>query len=596
MAGALGRAYIEVHADTGPFQRDLGPKLRKVVDGIKPDVDAAGHKMGQGLVDAAGEQVRKDGRKVAKKLEESINHERIRAHVSIDVDVDKSRGFFERLTAGVSSVFKKIGASGKGSGLGNSLLGSVITDTTDILKQVGVLGKGISTELLTFLAPLILAVGGMFVGALISTAGALSQLIGLVGLLPGAFGLAAGAIIPLVLSLHGFNDAISAILSNDPEQIAKALEKLAPAAASVAREFQHSLPFLKQVQQAAQQAFFEPIQGSWTNLILKNSPGLTSGISAIAEKLGMLTKALLDTASTPQAIEFFRNLSTTLQSIIGHLTGPFSHLIRSLFSAGNAALPTLDSLATRFGAWIDKFATFIEESIADGSFQAFLDGAVQTAGELKDLAGALFDLFKDIFAETKEGGHTFLQDVTQAISDLDAFFKSPEGRDSLHALVDLAQQLGFWLKAAAIAAGPLLAILTYAADITSGGIGNGNVFNPYYGDQGGGYAPGDYGGSGDPYYGGYGGPEYAVGGIFGSPTVGMIGEAGPEVLIPLNDRDRAQELVQKSGLMDLLGGSGGTVVNVWIGNEPIDARAMKVTTAQLDRTGRNLGRTPRELV
>lgn len=46
---------------------------------------------------------------------------------------------------------------------------------------------------------------------------------------------------------------------------------------------------------------------------------------------------------------------------------------------------------------------------------------------------------------------------------------------------------------------------------------------------------------------------FAQGGIIKKPTIGMIGEAGPEVIIPLTNARRAMELMQKSGLIRLAG-------------------------------------------
>lgn len=72
--------------------------------------------------------------------------------------------------------------------------------------------------------------------------------------------------------------------------------------------------------------------------------------------------------------------------------------------------------------------------------------------------------------------------------------------------------------------------------------------------------------------------EYADGGILHGPTVGMFGEAGPEVVIPMTRPQRAAQLMQQSGLADMLGGNG-TVVNVYVGNEQLDARTYRIVEA-----------------
>ncbi|WP_147425473.1 phage tail protein [Bailinhaonella thermotolerans] len=51
-------------------------------------------------------------------------------------------------------------------------------------------------------------------------------------------------------------------------------------------------------------------------------------------------------------------------------------------------------------------------------------------------------------------------------------------------------------------------------------------------------------------------PRFADGGIIDRPTVGLVGEAGREVIVPLTRPRRAVELAQRSGLVDLLAARG----------------------------------------
>lgn len=69
--------------------------------------------------------------------------------------------------------------------------------------------------------------------------------------------------------------------------------------------------------------------------------------------------------------------------------------------------------------------------------------------------------------------------------------------------------------------------------------------------------------------------EYAEGGLVTHPTAALIGEAGPEVVIPLTKPARAAQLMQQSGLAQMLAGSG-TVVQVFVGNEELDARTVRI--------------------
>lgn len=72
--------------------------------------------------------------------------------------------------------------------------------------------------------------------------------------------------------------------------------------------------------------------------------------------------------------------------------------------------------------------------------------------------------------------------------------------------------------------------------------------------------------------------EYAEGGLVQQPTHALIGEAGPEVVIPLTKPNRAAQLLQQSGLAGMLN-AAASIVNVFIGNEQLDARMVRVAEA-----------------
>jgi hypothetical protein len=71
--------------------------------------------------------------------------------------------------------------------------------------------------------------------------------------------------------------------------------------------------------------------------------------------------------------------------------------------------------------------------------------------------------------------------------------------------------------------------------------------------------------------------EFAEGGIVSAPTHALIGEAGPEAVIPLTRPARAAELMRMSGLDKMLQPATPTV-NVFVGNEQLDARTYRIVT------------------
>lgn len=68
-------------------------------------------------------------------------------------------------------------------------------------------------------------------------------------------------------------------------------------------------------------------------------------------------------------------------------------------------------------------------------------------------------------------------------------------------------------------------------------------------------------------------PMLATGGLINAPTLAVVGEAGPEAVIPMSDPGRAAQMAQKTGLLDMLGAragaAGATLVKVYLGTREI---------------------------
>lgn len=68
-------------------------------------------------------------------------------------------------------------------------------------------------------------------------------------------------------------------------------------------------------------------------------------------------------------------------------------------------------------------------------------------------------------------------------------------------------------------------------------------------------------------------PLLASGGLISSPTLAVVGEAGPEAVIPLSDPGKAAAVAKSTGLLDILGSKmsnvGSTLVKVYLGTREI---------------------------
>jgi hypothetical protein len=71
--------------------------------------------------------------------------------------------------------------------------------------------------------------------------------------------------------------------------------------------------------------------------------------------------------------------------------------------------------------------------------------------------------------------------------------------------------------------------------------------------------------------------NFADGGVLNFPETINAAESGPEVIIPLTKPARAAQLLAQTGLSSMLSGGGPSQVTVFIGNEQLDSRMVRIT-------------------
>lgn len=85
---------------------------------------------------------------------------------------------------------------------------------------------------------------------------------------------------------------------------------------------------------------------------------------------------------------------------------------------------------------------------------------------------------------------------------------------------------------------------------------------------------------------------YADGGIHALPDIVRVAEDGPEVTIPLTKPARAAALLQQSGLASMFGSSPAQIM-VFVGNEELDSRTVRIVKRNNASQGLSLAQGPR---
>jgi phage-related protein len=239
------------------------------------------------------------------------------------------------------------------------------------------------------------------------------------------------------VAFNGFGDAISAVLDGDPEKLAEAMERLAPAAQVIVREFQRVLPIFRDVGKEIQQGFFVQLNTILERFGTGTLPRVRDELRRLSGALGNAVAGMASLLVESKNVGILERLFESTERSVEMLGEAFYALGQSFLNAIDAGLPSLEVLTSRLAGAIESFATFINASIENGSFQEFLDDAIATLDELLALGGAVGELLGVLFGSTDDAGRGFLGTLTGITQRITEFFKSAEGQDTLEDFTEL---------------------------------------------------------------------------------------------------------------------------------------------------------------
>lgn len=280
---------------------------------------------------------------------------------------------------------------------------------------------------------------------------------------------------------------------------------------------------------------------------------LKAGIGDAFEAIGTEINNALD-AALPVLTQLWTEWQPTLQQI-GEAFGTYLGKLREFWEA---ALPAIQTVISELSPMIDNFRLAFETAFAIitgvlDTFTALLNGDVtgamtaieETVGTVVENIGAMFgnivtfaqEIVPNILSAAEGIGQALFDGISGAVAGLAGAILSPI-RDGLNGVIRVLNNLKF-----------------DGISIEFGGI---SLPNPLHG------GPWDPFGTPNvqllgastfqflPEIDPFDIPELAKGGIVTSPTVALIGERGPEAVVPL----------------DQYGGGGGVTLNMYVSGDP----------------------------
>lgn len=385
----------------------------------------------------------------------------IQAHMrGIEGDVDRSfRGIGNTMTREVNKAKRDVGAlldaiGGDTDRTGNrftrfirSILSSIGGTFSSAFRKAGEVfgefGKALGNifEVLSSGPTKFIAIGLAIVPllSLITGLGAvLSNVVGIVGILPSSLAVAVAAFAPLLIAFHGFGDALSAAFSGDPEKFKEALKGVTPAAQEILKDIAGLKTAFTDLRRRVQEAFFSPLVDDVDKFAANLLTPLTDGLVIVSRELGGLISDILGSLSSPRGAQFLQEVFQTTADILHSMRPAILELAKGFGNVAEAALPIVRELSEKLAGVLTDFGEFLSRSAKDGSLEKFIRDALDALKDLgaflKSIGSVVAALFGD--ESSQEAGKKLLADLTEGFKNLAEFLKSDAGKDFLKFLAE----------------------------------------------------------------------------------------------------------------------------------------------------------------
>lgn len=431
----IGEAFIEVHADTKPFPRELERDLDRAADAAESSLDRTGTQFGDKIAKSTSKELGRRGRDFGRSIENATRNVviRVRSIFRFDRLRDSIRNRFRRDVGDTISeeVGRAIGRAG-GPGGPISKLGQAFTDA---------IGAGFNVSGRSPLIALLLPALAALLGLILAAVQAVNALVAVLFIIPGllaSIALQAGVI---VIAFQGMGEAIQgAFAAKNAKELNEAIKGLAPAAQSFVRELLPLRELFRSIQRNTQQNFFAELEGVITRLRRNLGPSLVSGFSNVAGAAGRFLRDFGNLLASPGFVRFFNQLIPATVRWMDKLSmGLFG---RRGFVTG------LIEMATAFMPFMERFGDIILRNLGhlsgllfnlarNPATQEWLDNMAATLQLVFDL---LFKVGEFLFVFMREldraGGANILTEIMEALDLIMFFLSSPVGQKAMEALVN----------------------------------------------------------------------------------------------------------------------------------------------------------------
>lgn len=244
--------------------------------------------------------------------------------------------------------------------------------------------------------------------SLLSVAGDMTQVIGLVALMPAGLFMLTAVLKANKMAWKGFGDASA----DNSKKANEALAKLPPEAQKAAIAIRK---VRGEIQKPVQKAFWKEMGTSLQDMIKVQLPNMINGMKMVGSSWGRFIKGGLDTIKDLGDFnDVFDNVAVSIDNMIPGLKGAISGLA-DFVGIGSTYLP-------RFGTWLgdlgDRFGKFAEEAMNSGKMTEWMDTGIARLQEMGSVIKSTTGIFGGLTDAARKAGAPGLTEMAASMRNI----------------------------------------------------------------------------------------------------------------------------------------------------------------------------------
>ena len=433
---SIGDAYIDVHANTAPFDRELDRGLERIADSSEKELDRTGTRFGDKIVKSTSKEIGRRGKDIGRSIEGATKNVVVRV---------RSIFRFDKIR---DSIRRRMGRD-----VGDSIaedIGEALTRSTrdgGIFSKFGqgiadAIGAGFNVSGRSPLIALLLPALAALVGVILAAVQAANALVAVLFIIPGLLASIALQVGVLMIAFQGIGTAVQgAFAAKNAQELNEAIKNLSPSAQSFVKELLPLKGFFQDLQQQVQESFFAPLLGAITQLRQALGPSLVKGFSSTAEALGKFFASFAGLLASPSFVKFFNTLVPATVRWIDKLGGSLfgkRGFINALLAMATALMPFMEAFGDILLRNLDQLSNLMFQLASSPATQKWLDDMAATLQLVFDLLFKVGEfLFVFLAQLNNAGGAELFTVLMEALDRIMFILASPVGLKAMEGLINL---------------------------------------------------------------------------------------------------------------------------------------------------------------